>query len=92
VNIGEEKSLKQVTEQSIRAHNTGTAVLFRWGLGAQHLVRDDLPEGRKKVPILKRVGWAPEPLRTGAEHFAPTGFQSPDRPARLAALTELSRM
>ena len=49
------------------------------GLGAQHLARAVLPEGS--------VVWAPGPVRTGSEYFAPTGIQSPDRPARLAART-----
>ena len=29
-----------------------------------------------------KAEWAPEPVWTGTENLAPTGFRSPDRPAR----------
>jgi hypothetical protein len=43
------------------------------------------------VPIVQEAGWAPGPVWTGAEYFAPTGIRSPDRPARssVAIPTEL---
>jgi len=28
------------------------------------------------VPIVQEAGWAPGPVRTGAENIAPTGIQS----------------
>jgi hypothetical protein len=40
------------------------------------------PRERDPVPIVQEAGWAPGPVWTGAENFAPTGILSPDRPAR----------
>jgi len=37
--------------------------------------------GKDPVPIVQEAGWAPGPVRTGAENLAPTGIRSPDRPA-----------
>jgi hypothetical protein len=31
--------------------------------------------GKGPVPILQEAGWAPQPVRTGAENLAPTGIQ-----------------
>jgi hypothetical protein len=42
------------------------------------------------VPIVQEAGWAPGPVWTGAENLAPTGIQSPDRPARSQSLYPLS--
>jgi len=42
------------------------------------------------IPIVKKVGWAPEPVWTGMENLAPTGIRSPDRPARSESLYRLS--
>ena len=42
------------------------------------------------VPIVQEAGWAPGPVWTGAENFAPTGIRSPDRPARSQSLYRLS--
>jgi len=42
------------------------------------------------VPIVQEAGWAPGPVWTGAENLAPTGFRSPDRPARSESLHRLS--
>ena len=36
------------------------------------------------------AGWAPGPVRTGAENLAPTEIRSPDRLARSALLYRLS--
>jgi len=41
------------------------------------------------VPIVQEAGWAPGPVWTGAENLAPTGIQSPDRPARSQSLYRL---
>jgi len=35
------------------------------------------------------INWAPEPVWTGTENRAPTGIQSPDRPARSESLYRL---
>jgi hypothetical protein len=46
--------------------------------------------GKDPVPIVQETGWAPGPVWTGAENLAPTGIQSPDRPARSQSLYRLS--
>ena len=45
--------------------------------------------GKDLVPIVQEVEWAPGPVWTGAENLAPTGIQSPDRPARSQSLYRL---
>jgi hypothetical protein len=45
--------------------------------------------GKDPVPIVQEVGWAPGPVWTGAGNLAPTGIQSPDRPARSQSLYRL---
>jgi hypothetical protein len=42
------------------------------------------------VPIVYEAGWDPGPVWTGVENLAPTGIQSPDRPARSESLYRLS--
>jgi hypothetical protein len=37
---------------------------------------------KDSVPIVQEAGWATGPVWTGAENLAPTGIQTPDRPAR----------
>ena len=47
--------------------------------------------GKAREPMVCGAGWAPEPVWTGAENFAPpTGIRSPDRPARSESLYRLS--
>ena len=46
--------------------------------------------GKDPVPIVQEAGWAPGPAWQGAENLAPTGVQSPDRPARSESLYRLS--
>ena len=46
--------------------------------------------GKHPVPIVQEAGWAPGPVWTGAENFAPTGIRSPDRLARNESLYRLS--
>jgi len=48
-----------------------------------------LPPGKDPVPILQEAEWAPEPVLTGGENFAPTGIRFPDRPARSQSLYRL---
>jgi len=43
-----------------------------------------------RFSILQEAGWAPGPVWTGEENLAPTGIQSPDRPARSQSLYRLS--
>ena len=45
--------------------------------------------GKEPVPIVQEAGWAPGPVWTGAKNLAPTGIQSPDRPARSQSLYRL---
>jgi hypothetical protein len=46
--------------------------------------------GKDPVPIVQEAGWAPGPVWTGAENFAPTKIQSPDHPAHSQSLYQLS--
>jgi hypothetical protein len=39
--------------------------------------------GNEPVPLVKKAGWALEPVWKGTENLAPIGIQSPDRPARM---------
>ena len=48
------------------------------------------PRERDPVPIVQEAGWAPGPVRTGAENLSLTGIRSPDRPARSESLYLLS--
>jgi hypothetical protein len=41
------------------------------------------------VPTVQVAGWAPELVWTGAENLAPTGIQSPERPAHSQSLYRL---
>ena len=54
--------------------------------GGQRHAPTALPPGKTR-----EAGWAPRPVRTGAENLAFTGIRSPDRPVRsIAAIpTEL---
>jgi hypothetical protein len=38
--------------------------------------------GWAALPLVQEAGWNPEPVWTGAQNLALTGFQTPDRPAR----------
>jgi hypothetical protein len=46
--------------------------------------------GKDPVPIVQEAGWAPGPVWTGPENLAPTGIQSPERPALSESLYRLS--
>jgi hypothetical protein len=70
----------------------GITLLFH-GLEGGH--RSELCPGRfysgkDPVTIVQEAGWAPGPVWTSAEYLAPTGFRSPDRPARSQSLYRLS--
>ena len=58
--------------------------------GQRHAPASLYPPGKDPVPIVQEAGWAPGPVWTGAENFAPTGIRSPDRPARSQSLYRLS--
>jgi len=42
--------------------------------------------GKEPVPTVQEAGWASGPVWTSAKNLAPTGIQSPDRPARSQSL------
>ena len=56
--------------------------------GQRHASAAYIP-GKDAVPIVQEAGWAPGPFWIGAENFAPTGFRSPDLPARSESLYQL---
>ena len=62
----------------------------RWGWRINVTPRPLITPGKDPVPIVQEAGWAPGPVWTGAENLAPTGFRSPDRPARSQSLYRLS--
>jgi hypothetical protein len=45
--------------------------------------------GKNPVLIVQEAGWAPGPVRTGAENVAPTRIRFPDGPARSQSLYQL---
>jgi hypothetical protein len=47
------------------------------------------PRKRDLVPMVHGTWWAPGPVWTGVKNVAPTGIQSPDRPARSMSLYRL---
>ena len=52
-------------------------------IGGWSASRSDVFIPRKEpVPILLEAEWVPGPVWTGAEHLAPIGIRSRDRPAR----------
>ena len=62
----------------------------RSGLVVSDTLRPPFTPGKDPVPIVQEAGWASGPVCTGAENLAPTGFRSPDRPARSQLLYRLS--
>jgi hypothetical protein len=52
----------------------------------QHQAPAAFYPGEDPVPIVQEAGWAPGPVWTGSENFAPTVIRFPDRPARSQAL------
>jgi len=56
--------------------------------GQRH-VPTALYPGKDPVATVQEAGWAPGPVRTGAENLAPTGIRSPDRPTRSQSLYRL---
>jgi hypothetical protein len=58
-------------------------------MGGQRHASTAFTPGKSPVPILQDAGWAPGPVRTGAENLAPTGIRSPDLLARSESLYRL---
>ena len=90
-------NVKFTLEQSTKTHRSSRDILLHilhtlaldgvWWLTP---VPDHFNSWKDPVPIVQEAGWAPGPVWTGAENLAPTGFRSPDRPARSESLHRLS--
>jgi hypothetical protein len=52
------------------------------GVGGQHHVPTNLPQGKETVPVLKEAGWVSGPAWTGAENLDPTGIRTPNKKGR----------
>jgi len=63
-------------------HDCGT----RRGWVVSSTPRPLFTPGKDPVPIVQEAGWAPWPVRTGAENLAHTGIRSPDSPTRSQSL------
>ena len=50
-------------------------------MGGQRNAPAALPPGKTWYQIVQETGWAPGPVWTGDENFAPAEIRSPDRPA-----------
>ena len=53
-------------------------------------VQAALPPGKDTVPMIQEVGWAPGPVRRGAENLTPTRVRFLGRQARSESLDRLS--
>ena len=51
---------------------------IRRGWGVSVTSRPCFTPRKDSVPIVQKVGWAPRPVWTGAENFAPSRIRSPD--------------
>jgi len=63
-----------------------TSVTMGWVVNA---TPRPLYTGEDPVPIVQEAGWASGPVWTGVENLAPTGFRSPDTPARSESVHQL---
>ena len=82
------------TGRTAHRGSSGIALPFldhgtRRGWGVSVTPRPLFTPEKDPVPIVQRAGWAPGPVWTGAENFAPTGIRSPDRPAHSQSLYRL---
>jgi hypothetical protein len=66
-------------------HDHGT----RRGWGISVTPRPLFTPGKDPVPIVQKAGWTLGPVWTSAENLAPTGIQTPDRPARSQSLYQI---
>ena len=88
------QALRLCTGRTARRGSRGIALPFhdhgtrgRWWVSVTP--RPLFTQGKDKVPIVQKSGWAPEPVWTGAENFASTGIRSPDRPSHSQSLYRL---
>jgi hypothetical protein len=89
------QSLRLCTGCTAHTGSRGIALPFhdhgtRRGWGVSVMPWPLFTARRDPVPIVQEAGWAPGPVRTGAENLAPTGIWFPDRPARSQSLYRLS--
>jgi hypothetical protein len=89
------QALRLCTGRMAHRGSRGIALLFlddstRRGWGVSVMPRPLFTPGKDPVPIVQEAGWAPGPVWTGAENFAPIGIWSPDRPAHSQSLYRLS--
>jgi len=88
------QALKLCTGRTARRGSRAIALPFldhgtRRGWRVSVMPRLLFTPGKDPVPIVQEAGWAPGPVRTGAENLASTRIQSPDRPARSQLLYQL---
>ena len=88
------QALRLCTGRTAHGGSRGLALLFlyhvtRRGWGVSVTPRPLFTPRKDPVPIVEEAGWAPVPVWTGAENFAPTGFRSPDSPVRSELLYRL---
>ena len=89
------QALRRCTNRMAHRGSRAIALLFydhgtRRGFGVSFTPRPPFTPRKDPVPIVQEAGWAPGPVWTRAENLAPTGIQSPDRPARSQSLYRLS--
>ena len=80
------QALRLCTGRTAHRGSRGIALPFhdhdtRRGWGVSVTPRPLFTSGIDTVPIVQEAVWAPGPVWTGAENFAPTGIRSPERPA-----------
>jgi hypothetical protein len=85
------QAMRLCTGRTAHRRSRGIALLFhdhgtrrRWGVSVTP--RPLFTSGKDPASIVKKAGWAPGPVWTGAENLDPTGIRSPDRPARSQSL------
>jgi len=88
------QALRLCTGHTVHRGSRGIALLFHdhgttRGWGVSITPRPLFTPGKDPVPIVQEAGWAPGPVWTGVENLAPSGIQSPDRPARSQSLYRL---
>jgi len=75
------QALRLCTGRTARRGSRGIALLFldhgtRRGWVVNSTPWPHFTPGKDPVPILQQAGWAPGPVQTGAEYFAPTEIRS----------------
>ena len=73
------QALRLCTGRTAHRGSRGIALIFldhgtRRGWRVSVTPRPLFISGKDPVPIVHEAGWGPEPVRTGAENLAPTGF------------------